>query len=91
MAVSVLGEPVTAHADPLRTRQILGNLLTGARCGGEKVELEVAETNGNASLGLAVACQLARPMGGELEYRRSNQWTVFELSLPLVAVAAPVT
>ena len=128
MAVSVLGESVTAHADPLRTRQILRNLLTNAaRYGGDNVEVEVAEADGNAlvsvrdngggvshidveqifepyyrtqgegsapdsvGLGLAVARQLARLMGGDLEYRRSNQWTVFELSLPLSSVPAPVT
>jgi signal transduction histidine kinase len=128
VAVSVLGESVSAHADPLRTRQILRNLLTNAaRYGGDNVEVEVAEANGKAlvsvrdngvgvrhidveqifepyyrtqgegsapdsvGLGLAVARQLARLMGGDLEYRRSNQWTVFELSLPLSSVPAPVT
>lgn len=128
VAVSVLGVPVAAHADSLRTRQILRNLLTNAaRYGGDNVEVEVAEANGTAlvrvrdngvgvrhidveqifepyyrtqgegsapdsvGLGLAVARQLARLMGGDLEYRRSNQWTVFELSLPLSSVPAPVT
>lgn len=128
VAVAVLGASVTAHADPLRTRQILRNLLTNAaRYGGDKVEVEVAEIDGNAlvsvrdngggvshidveqifepyyrtqgegsapdsvGLGLAVARQLARLMGGDLEYRRSNQWTVFELTLPLSSVPAPVT
>ncbi|CAN5871252.1 hypothetical protein BH23ACT4_BH23ACT4_13530 [soil metagenome] len=128
LAVSVIGEQVKAHADSLRTRQILRNLLTNAaRYGGDAVEVEVAEANGSAlvsvrdngagvrhidveqifepyyrtqgegsapdsvGLGLAVARQLARLMGGDLEYRRSNQWTVFELSLPLSAVPAPVT
>ncbi len=128
VAVSVNGAPVTAHADPLRTRQILRNLLTNAaRYGGDNVEVEVAEADGNAlvsvrdngmgvrhidveqifepyyrtqgegsapdsvGLGLAVARQLARLMGGDLEYRRSNQWTVFELSLPLSSVPARVT
>jgi signal transduction histidine kinase len=128
MAVSVLGESVTAHADPLRTRQILRNLLTNAaRYGGDNVEVEVAAADGNAlvsvrdngggvshidveqifepyyrtqgegsapdsvGLGLAVARQLARLMGGDLEYRRSNHWTVFELSLPLSSVPAPAT
>jgi two-component system sensor histidine kinase MtrB len=128
MAVSVLGESVTAHADPLRTRQILRNLLTNAaRYVGDNVEVEVAAADGNAlvsvrdngggvshidveqifepyyrtqgegsapdsvGLGLAVARQLARLMGGDLEYRRSNHWTVFELSLPLSSVPAPAT
>lgn len=125
VAVSVRGDSVTVHADPLRTRQIVRNLLTNAaRYGGENVEVEVAESAGKAlvsvrdngggvshidveqifepyyrtqgegsapdsvGLGLAVARQLARLMGGDLEYRRSNHWTVFELSLPLAAVAA---
>ncbi len=128
ISVSVQGASISAHADPLRTRQILRNLLTNAaRYGGDNVEVEVAEANGNAlvsvrdnglgvrhidveqifepyyrtqgegsapdsvGLGLAVARQLARLMGGDLEYRRSNQWTVFELSLPLSAVPAPIT
>jgi signal transduction histidine kinase len=125
VAVAVLGPSVRAHADPLRTRQILRNLLTNAaRYGGDTVEVEVAESGGRAlvrvrdngagvshidieqifepyyrtqgegsapdsvGLGLAVARQLAHLMGGDLEYRRSNQWTVFELSLPLAAVVA---
>ncbi len=128
VAVSVHGASIAAYADPLRTRQILRNLLTNAaRYGGDKVEVEVAASNGSAlvsvrdngagvrhidveqifepyyrtqgegsapdsvGLGLAVARQLARLMGGDLEYRRSNQWTVFELALPLSSVPAPVT
>lgn len=128
MSVSVQGAAsLSAHADPLRTRQILRNLLTNAaRYGGENVEVEVTAANGRAlvrvrdngmgvrhidveqifepyyrtqgegsapdsvGLGLAVARQLARLMGGDLEYRRSNEWTVFELSLPLSSVPPPL-
>jgi signal transduction histidine kinase len=125
--VSVDGDQVTSHADPLRTRQILRNLLTNAsRYGGDKVVVEVSEgvgfgivsvldngrgvshidveqifepyyrTQGEGSapdsvgLGLAVARQLAVLMGGNLIYRRSNSWTVFELSLPLAEETALV-
>jgi signal transduction histidine kinase len=36
----------------------------------------------SVGLGLAVARQLARMMGGDLVYRRRDGWTCFELSLP---------
>ena len=36
----------------------------------------------SVGLGLAVARQLARMMGGDLVYRRRSGWTRFELSLP---------
>jgi hypothetical protein len=123
--VSVDGDQVTSHADPLRTRQILRNLLTNAsRYGGDTVAVEVSEGDGfgivsvldngrgvshidveqifepyyrtqgegsapdSVGLGLAVARQLAVLMGGNLIYRRSNSWTVFELSLPLATETA---
>jgi signal transduction histidine kinase len=125
--VSVDGAQVISHADPLRTRQILRNLLTNAsRYGGDKVLVEVSEGDGfgivsvrdngrgvshidveqifepyyrtqgegsapdSVGLGLAVARQLAVLMGGNLIYRRSNSWTVFELSLPLASETALV-
>jgi signal transduction histidine kinase len=125
--VSVDGNQVISHADPLRTRQILRNLLTNAsRYGGDKVVVEVSESDGfgivsvrdngrgvshidveqifepyyrtqgegsapdSVGLGLAVARQLAVLMGGNLIYRRSNSWTVFELSLPLASETALV-
>jgi signal transduction histidine kinase len=125
VAVSVEGSQVTGHADPLRTRQILRNLLTNAsRYGGDRVVVEVSEGDGfgivsvldnglgvshidveqifepyyrtqgegsapdSVGLGLAVARQLAVLMGGNLIYRRSNSWTVFELSLPLASETA---
>ena len=37
----------------------------------------------SVGLGLAVARQLARMMGGDLVYRRRGGWTRFELSLPI--------
>jgi signal transduction histidine kinase len=40
----------------------------------------------SVGLGLAVARQLARMMGGELVYMRRNGWTCFELSLPSAAL-----
>ena len=126
--VSVDGNQVIGHADPLRTRQILRNLLTNAsRYGGDKVVVEVSESDGfgivsvrdngrgvshidveqifepyyrtqgegsapdSVGLGLAVARQLAVLMGGNLIYRRSNSWTVFELSLPLATALLPAT
>jgi signal transduction histidine kinase len=36
----------------------------------------------SVGLGLAVARQLARMMGGDLVYRRRAGWTRFELTLP---------
>jgi signal transduction histidine kinase len=39
----------------------------------------------SVGLGLAVARQLARLMGGELVYRRVSGWTRFELTLPAEA------
>jgi signal transduction histidine kinase len=45
--VSVEGAQVISHADPLRTRQILRNLLTNAaRYGGDEVVVEVSESDG---------------------------------------------
>jgi signal transduction histidine kinase len=40
-------------------------------------------------LGLAVARQLARMMGGDLVYRRRNGWTSFDVSLPAVGALTP--
>jgi signal transduction histidine kinase len=37
----------------------------------------------SVGLGLAVARQLARIMGGDLEYQRREGWTCFELTLPV--------
>jgi signal transduction histidine kinase len=46
----------------------------------------------SVGLGLAVARQLARLMGGDVAYRRSGGWTRFELTLPTVQPqAAPAT
>jgi len=42
----------------------------------------------SVGLGLAVARQLARMMGGDLIYRRRNGWTRFELTLPSAPVPA---
>jgi len=47
----------------------------------------------SVGLGLAVARQLARMMGGDVVYRRRGGWTLFELTLPIApahAVAALV-
>jgi signal transduction histidine kinase len=48
----------------------------------------------SVGLGLAVARQLARLMSGDLVYRRQDNWTRFELTLPLdpglVARPSPV-
>jgi len=119
--VAIVGDPSTAWADTLRTRQIVRNLLTNAhRYGGKRVRVEVSNQRNVASLvvsddgpgvggidaehifdpyyrsqsssnarpdsvglGLAVARQLARMMGGDLVYRRRGGWTRFELSLPM--------
>jgi signal transduction histidine kinase len=124
--VTVDGEPTTAWADTLRTRQVVRNLLTNAsRYGGRVVRIEVS-TRGDAALlvvsddgqgvngidaehifdpyyrspsddtrpdsvglGLAVARQLARVMGGDLVYRRQDGWTRFELTLPTAPRHAP--
>jgi len=45
--------------------------------------LSEAEMPDSVGLGLAVARQLARLMGGDLVYGRQDGWTRFELSLPL--------
>lgn len=111
-----------AHADALRFRQIVRNLLTNAaRYGGEKVWIETRRGAGrvvvsviddgtgvpagqenaifeayqrahnaagqpaSVGLGLSVARKLARLMGGDLRYRRIDDTTSFELSLPLVS------
>jgi signal transduction histidine kinase len=123
--VAIVGDPSTAWADTLRTRQIVRNLLTNAhRYGGERVRVEVSSQRNVASLvvsddgpgvkgidaehifdpyyrsqtsdarpdsvglGLAVARQLARMMGGDLVYRRRGGWTRFELSLPMTEQTA---
>ena len=43
----------------------------------------------SVGLGLAVARQLARIMGGDLVYRRRTGWTRFELTLPTTSEDAP--
>ncbi len=43
----------------------------------------------SVGLGLAVARQLARIMGGDLVYRRRAGWTRFELTLPTTSENAP--
>ena len=48
---------------------------------------EVARPD-SVGLGLAVARQLARLMGGDLVYRRRDGWTRFELTLPLCPAPA---
>lgn len=42
-------------------------------------------------LGLYVARLLARLMGGEVTYRRENDWTVFRVTLPAVPGPAPTS
>ncbi len=44
--------------------------------------------NGSVGLGLAVARRLARGMGGDLEYNRSDSMTRFVLSLPGISTPA---
>ncbi len=39
----------------------------------------------SVGLGLAVARQLARLMGGDVVYKRRKEWTVFELTLPMAS------
>jgi signal transduction histidine kinase len=45
----------------------------------------------SVGLGLAVARQLARMMGGDLVYTRRDGWTRFELTLPALAEPVPAT
>jgi signal transduction histidine kinase len=51
-------------------------------------QLNVSSTQpASVGLGLTVARDLARLMGGDLEYHRRDRWNVFALRLP----AAPAT
>ncbi len=116
--VRVVGDGVV-HADPVRVRQILRNLLTNClRYGGDTIDVRIASTDGevhvevrdngpgvdpsrvetlfdpyeaanqdnrhvkSVGLGLSVSQTLADLMSGDLVYRREDEWTVFELSLP---------
>lgn len=119
-----LPDRVRVHADGLRVRQILRNLLTNAlRHGGDRFRVAVA-TSGDVAfvsvgdsgppipeddrdamfepyvsgahshvaptamgLGLSVSRQLARQMGGDVVYRYSDGWSIFELNLPLAVSA----
>lgn len=120
-AIGTIGESVIALGDPLRTRQVIRNLLTNAiKHGGDAIQVEVVardstscvvvRDNGpgvqgidadrifdpyyraqhtdsgpdSVGLGLAVARQLARLMGGDIAYHRIDGWTYFDFTLPLV-------
>ena len=48
-----------------------------------------ALTSGSVGLGLAVAARLARAMGGDLEYTRDEDWTVFSISIPRAEADMP--
>jgi hypothetical protein len=39
----------------------------------------------SVGLGLWICQQLAKAMGGRLEYRRDNGWTEFELTMPVAS------
>jgi signal transduction histidine kinase len=45
-------------------------------------EVDPVSHPGSVGLGLTIARDLARRMGGDLVYRRRDGWTAFELSLP---------
>ena len=48
-----------------------------------------ALTSGSVGLGLAVAARLARAMGGDLDYTRDGDWTVFSISIPRAQADVP--
>jgi PAS domain S-box-containing protein len=45
----------------------------------------------STGLGLHVARELARRMGGDLRYRRQGSWTAFELTLPVADAGSEIT
>ncbi|MBU1494348.1 MAG: HAMP domain-containing histidine kinase [Actinobacteria bacterium] len=50
---------------------------------------ETAVVSGSIGLGLSVARQLARQLGGDLTYQRTDGWTQFLLRLPAGSTPAP--
>jgi PAS domain S-box-containing protein len=121
--VTIEGVGDHAFADPVRTRQIMRNLLTNAhRYGGPRVFVRLGSSEraawvqvcdngdgvpeemreaifepyerahqfrgqpGSVGLGLTVARQLARLMGGDLTYWYDHGLSFFELRLPLAPV-----
>ena len=87
---------VKVHHDPIRISvRDDGQGLVAGLAGRLFEPLATGGASGSLGLGLAVSRQLARAMGGDLEFDRRSGWTVFELILrrigrtSMISVPAP--
>jgi PAS domain S-box-containing protein len=72
--------PLEVDADPLRLVQVLANLISNAH----RVEDPMTMTTGGTGLGLYIARELTRAMGGEIEATSApRRGSTFTVRLPL--------